>query len=54
MANVNEKIVPVDIEGDEATYHFVLDILVYDWNESVSIELPPEAEEAEYVGPIDM
>lgn len=44
----------LDIEGDEATYHFILDGVFYDWNESVSIELPPEAEEAEYIGPIDI
>ena len=44
----------LDIEGDEAIYHFILDGVFYDWNESVSIELPPEAEEAEYIGPMDM
>jgi hypothetical protein len=43
-----------DIEGDEATYHFIIDILFYDWNKPVSIELPPEAEEAEYIGPIEI
>jgi hypothetical protein len=42
----------VDIEGNEATYHFIIDTIYYDWNKPVSIELPSEAEEAEYIGPI--
>ena len=52
MKSRQEFDMKVDIEGNEATYHFIIDTLYYDWNKSVSIELPPEAEEAEYIGPI--
>lgn len=54
MKSHQEFDMTVDFEGDEANYHFIIDTLFYDWNKPVSIELPPEAEEAEYVGPIDM
>ncbi len=43
-----------DVGADELVAHYVIDISMYDYNEPVSIELPPEAEEAEYVGPIEM
>lgn len=54
MKSHQEFDMKIDIEGDEATYHFIIDTLFYDWNKSVSIELPAEAEEAEYIGPIDI
>jgi hypothetical protein len=54
MKSYQEFDAKIDIYGDEATYHFIIDTLFYDWNEPVSIELPPEAEEAEYVGPLDI
>jgi len=54
MKSHQEFDMKVDIEGNEVTYHFIIDTLFYDWNKPVSIELPPDVEEAEYVGPIDM
>lgn len=43
-----------DVGEDELVAHYVIDIQMYDYNKPVSIELPSEAEEAEYVGPIEM
>lgn len=43
-----------DLGEDELTAHYIIEMLFSDYNKPVSIELPPEAEDAEYVGPIDL
>ncbi len=53
MKNHQEFDLVFDIEGDALTVHYIFDVSCSDWNKPVSIELPPEAEDAEYVGPMD-
>jgi len=38
--------------GDRLTGRYTVDMLFYDYNEPVSIQLPPEAEDALYIGPL--
>jgi len=54
MSTLQEFDFTFEVGEDELVAHYVIDISMYDYNEPVSIELPPEAEEAEYVGPIEM
>lgn len=39
--------------SDKLTGHYTVDIVLYDYNEPVSIQLPAEAQGAEYVGSLD-
>lgn len=43
-----------ELGEDELIAHYIIDMLFSDYNEPVTIELPPEAEDAEYVGFIDL
>lgn len=40
-------------DQDRLTGHYIVSMVLYDYNESVSVQLPPEAEDAEDVGSLD-
>lgn len=41
-------------EQDRVTGHYTANMVFYDYNKPVSVQLPPEAEGAEYVGSLDL
>jgi hypothetical protein len=54
MRSLQEFDFTFDLGEDQLVAHYVIDVLIYDHNKPVSIELPAEAEDAEYVGVIDI